>query len=169
MATTTTREQEQWDEIVNDPLLQDLPYKIETNARGQMVLSPHTARHSELQEAVQDLLRRHAPDRRQPPEYPIATSKGVKQADVIWASRERLREMRETGDPPTRAPEICVEILSASNTVEELAEKRALYREVGAEEVWIVNPDGRIRFFRDAEQEKSDLAPDAPAHLPRAA
>ena len=165
MAATTTREQERWGEVVSDPLLRDLPYKMETNARGQIVLSPHTALHSELQEQIQDLLRRHAPDGRQPPEYPIATSEGVKQADVIWVSRDRLRDMRETGDPPTVAPEICVEILSESNTVEERAEKRALYREAGAEEVWIVDPDGRIRFFRDEEIERSEIAPDAPRSL----
>ena len=165
MATTTTREQERWGEIVSDPLLRDLPYKIETNAQGQIVLSPHTALHSELQEQIQDLLRRHAPDGRQPPEYPIATSEGVKQADVIWVSRDRLRDMRETGDPPTLAPEICVEILSESNTVEEMAEKRALYREAGAEEVWIIDRDGCIRFFRDEEIEQSEIAPEAPGTL----
>jgi Uma2 family endonuclease len=162
MPTTATREQERWTQIVNDPLLRDLPYKVETNARGQIVLSPHTARHSELQEQIQDLLRQHAPRGQQPPEYPIATPDGIKQADVIWASSDRLREMRKTGDPPTLAPEICVEVLSESNSVEEMTEKRALYREVGAEEVWLVEPDGRIRFFREKEIEHSQIAPNAP-------
>ena len=165
MATTTTREQERWGEIVNDPLLQDLPYKVETNPQGQIILSPHTACHSELQEELQDLLREHAPEGRQPPEYPIATPQGIKQADVIWASRDRLREMRETGDPPTLAPEICVEILSASNTVGEMAEKRTLYRRAGAEEVWIVDRDGTIRLFQDEEMDRSAWVPDCPSQL----
>jgi Uma2 family endonuclease len=162
MPTTTTREQQRWDEIVSDPLLRELPYKVETNAQGKIVLSPHTAHHSERQEQIQNLLRRHAPEGRQPPEYPIATPEGVKQADVIWASQDRLRDMRETGDPPTLAPEICVEILSESNAVEEMEEKRALYREIGAEEVWIVEQDGRIRFFADEELDRSAIAPDHP-------
>ncbi len=165
MPTTTTREQERWHEIVRDPQLRDLPYKVETNARGQIVLSPHTARHSELQEQIQDLLRRHAPEGRQPPEYPIATSKGVKQTDVIWGSRDRLRDMQETGDPPTLAPEICVEVLSESNTAEEMEEKRALYRKIGAEEVWIVEQDGGVRFFADEELEQSAIAPDFPEQV----
>ncbi len=165
MPTTTAQAQERWTQIVNDPLLRDLPYKVETNARGQILLSPHTARHSERQEQIQNLLRQHAPDGRQPPEYPITTSAGVKQADVIWASRARLQEMQKTGDPPTLAPEICVEVLSDSNTVDELAEKRALYREAGTEEVWIVEQDGQIRFFADEELDQSTIAPDTPDQL----
>jgi len=60
------------------------------------------------------------------------------------------------------APEICVEILSESNTVEE---KRALYRDVGAEEVWIADPEGQIWFFIDEEQAQSAIAPDCPDHV----
>ena len=165
MPTTTTRAQKRWREIVADPSLRGLPYKVETNAQGQIILSPHTARHSERQEAIQDLLRRHAPDGRQPPEYPIATPKGVKQADVIWASHDRMREMRETGDPPTLAPEICVEVMSESNTEAEMKEKRALYREIGAEEVWVVDEDGKIRFFGEEELETSEIAPECPPQI----
>ncbi len=162
MPTTTTREQERWDEIVNDPLLRDLPYKIETNAKGQIILSPHKNRHSKVQRALQKLLDRHAPEGEVFPEFALATSQGVKSPDVIWASPAREREMEETGDPSTLAPEICVEVLSESSTVEEMVDKRALYREAGAEEVWIVEQDGRIRFFADAELEQSDIAPDVP-------
>ena len=38
--------QQQWREIVADPTLRDLPYKVETNHRGQIVLSPHTTHHA---------------------------------------------------------------------------------------------------------------------------
>jgi len=162
MRTTLTEQQERWNEIVADPALRDLPYKVETNARGQIILSPHKAHHSDLQEALQDLLRAHAPKGRQPPEYPIATPAGVKQTDVVWMSPQRGKAMKETGDPPTLAPEICVEILSASNTEEEMQAKRELYLKAGAEEVWIVSEDGQIRFFGEAELEHSTIAPDAP-------
>jgi Uma2 family endonuclease len=40
-----------------------------------------------------------------------------------------------------------VEILSPSNTTEEMAEKRALYFEAGAREVWIFELDGRLSFY----------------------
>jgi Uma2 family endonuclease len=165
MPTTTTREQERWAHIVRDPALQDLPYKMETNEQGQIILSPHSNRHSFLQDKIQQLLRRHAPEGSTPPEFAVATPKGVKSPDVAWISSERRQEMEATGDPTTLAPEICIEVLSESNTAEEMDEKRTLYREAGAQEIWLVELDGRIRFFGDDEQEQSQLAPDMPNRL----
>ena len=162
MPTTLTPQQAQWQEIVRDPALQNLPYKVETNARGQIVLSPHKNRHSRLQKALLTLLDRHAPTGNSFPEYALATPEGVKAPDVVWMSPKREQEMGETGDPTTLAPEICVEIMSSSNTMEEMTEKRALYREIGAAEVWIVDEDGQIRFFDDDEREASQIAPDCP-------
>jgi Uma2 family endonuclease len=40
-----------------------------------------------------------------------------------------------------------------------------LYREAGAQEVWVVEEDGRIRFFADEEMEESALAPEFPTSL----
>ncbi len=165
MPVTVTEQQERWDEIVRDPALRDLPYKIETNERGQLVLSPNKNWHSDLQEAVADLLREHAPEGRQPPEYALATPKGIKAPDVVWMSPSRKKEMEATGDPSTLAPEICVEVMSASNTEDEMQEKRALYRDIGAEEVWIVDEDGCIRFFADEEIDRSAIAPNCPRQV----
>jgi Uma2 family endonuclease len=163
MPTTLTRQQAHWQEIVSDPTLEDLPHKVETNEQGQLILSPHTNRHSDLQEAIQDLLREHAPEGRQPPEYALATPKGVKAPDVVWMSPEREREMASTGDPSTLAPEICVEVMSSSNTEDEMEAKRQLYRSVGAEEVWIVDENGQIRFFGEDELDTSQIVPSCPA------
>jgi Uma2 family endonuclease len=168
MPTTVPRAKEhqtRWDEITKDPSLQDLPYKVETNHRGQIVLSPRTNRHSFIQEQVQDLLDEHVPEGRHPPEFAIATPEGVKAPDVVWMSPERRREMEKTGDPTMLAPEICVEVLSSSNTEEEIKEKRALYREAGADEVWVVDKDNQIRVYRDEEMDHSHIAPDCPTQL----
>lgn len=164
MPTTTTQAQERWAEIVADPALRDLPYKVETNTRGQLILSPHSNRHSLQQRAILRLLDRHAPAGMSAPEFALATDQGIKVPDVVWMSGERWDAMQQTGDPSTLAPEICVEGLSESNSVDEMADKRALYREIGAEEVWLVEHDGRIRFFRDEEIDQSKIAPDCPAH-----
>ena len=174
MPITTTQAQARWHEIVNDPALQDLPYKVETNRRGQLILSPHSNRHSLQQRAILHLLDRHAPAGMSAPEFALATNQGVKVPDVVWMSDERWEAMQQTGDPSTLAPEICVEVLSASkicveglsasNTGDELAEKRALYQEIGADEVWLVEPDGCIRFFRASEMDRSEIAPDCPSH-----
>jgi hypothetical protein len=46
-----------------------------------------------------------------------------------------------------RAPEICVEIVSPSNSRSEITEKRALYFDAGAAEVWVCALYGSISFF----------------------
>jgi Uma2 family endonuclease len=73
--------------------------------------------------------------------------------------------MEETGDPPTLAPEICVEVLSEANTEDEMQEKRYLYRDAGANEVWVVDQERHVRFFGEDEREHSALAPDFPGEL----
>jgi len=167
MPTTTARaaeHQNRWQELVSDPDLRELPYTVETNHRGQIVLSPHKNTHSVTQEQIQGLLDGHAPDGLQPTEFAIATPKGVKVADVIWMSRDRWAQMQKTGDPSTLAPEICVEVMSESNDWEEMRSKRELYREAGAEEVWVVD-EGTVRFFGEEEISQSKIAPGFPDQL----
>jgi len=162
LATQAQEHQARWDEIIADPALKDLPYKVETNARGQIVLSPHKNRHSDLQTALFQLLQQHAPDGHISVEYALATPRGVKAPDVVWMSAERRDEMRATGDPSTLAPELCVEGMSESSTTEKMQEKRDLYAEVGAKEVWVVEEEGEIRVFGTDENERSDIAPECP-------
>jgi Uma2 family endonuclease len=45
------------------------------------------------------------------------------------------------------APEVCVEVLSPSNTEPEMQEKMALYFDPGAQEVWLCDQNGAMRFF----------------------
>jgi Uma2 family endonuclease len=73
--------------------------------------------------------------------------------------------MKATGDPTTLAPEICVEVLSSSNTAEEIREKRELYFESSTEEVWVVDKEGRVWFFGQEEMEASELVPEFPKEL----
>jgi Uma2 family endonuclease len=168
MPTTTTpakKHQERWQEIVEDPHLRELPYTVETNDRGQIVLSPHKNRHARRQKRIEKKLDALLPAGEAFQEWAIATAGGTKQADVIWASDERLKEMEKTGDPTTLAPEICVEVMSESNDWDEMEAKIDLYRDAGAEEVWVVEQDGRVRFFADEELERSTLAPDFPTSV----
>lgn len=61
------------------------------------------------------------------------------------------------------APEICVEVISSSNTQKEMIEKRQLYFAAGAKEVWMCNENGELSFF-NAEQPlpRSLLVPEFP-------
>ncbi len=79
-------------------------------------------------------------------ECSVRTDEGVKVADVAWAS-ERFAERNKGSEPFEEAPEICIEILSPSNTRKEMDEKRELYFARGAEEFWTCNSEGNIRIF----------------------
>ena len=95
----------------------------------------------------------------------METPAGVLAPDVAWMPSGRWAEVkREDTTAPT--PEICVEILSPSDTDEGMAGKRRAYFEAGTEEVWIVSESGTVRFFTgDEEMEASSLAPSFPSSL----
>jgi Uma2 family endonuclease len=138
----------QWADVVSDPSLKDLPYKIELNQYGQVVMTPHWPIHSEIQSVLQDELTHRLKGGRAVQEYTIQTTSGVRVADVVWRSDERWNKIRAAGAAPAPiAPEICIEVQSRSNTDVEMAEKRALYFEAGALEVWLCDESGRLRFF----------------------
>jgi Uma2 family endonuclease len=157
MISQAKAHQARWEEIGEDPALQNLPYKVETNQRGQIVLTPPKAQHSDLRGRVLDTLRDVGSEGRGLPEFPIATPAGVRVPDVVWMPGGRLDEIMETGDPPTRAPDICIEVMSDANDWAEMHEKRRLYRKAGAKEVWIVEEGGTVRFFEDEEIGHSEM------------
>jgi Uma2 family endonuclease len=156
-----------WHRALNDPQLQDLPFKIETNEYGQLVLSPHKPHHSRQQSTMLRLLDQHvAMPGEAAVELAVDTAEGVKVPDVVWMSAERWAQIPDDAEASPVMPELCVEVLSGSNTDAEMAAKRRLYFDGAAEEVWTCDPDGRIRFFdADGEQTSSALAPSFPASI----
>ena len=137
-----------WHRVLNDSQLQELPYKIETNEHGQIVLSPHKPQHGIRQSKISDLLRDHAtkPGTRAV-EFAIETAKGVKVPDVVWISAEQLAEMPDDAEASPVMPEVVVEVLSEGNTDADIAEKRQLYLDEGAQEVWTCAEDGTMTFY----------------------
>ena len=137
-----------WREVVNSPYLRDLPFKLELNEDGKVefAMSPATNRHSLFQGRLQAFLLRYLPHGVQMPECSILTSKGVKVADVVWASDAFFARYRDA-TPYPKAPELCIEVASPSNTANELAKKTRLYLEAGAVEVWIVREDGTVELY----------------------
>jgi len=163
--TTTSAGTLSWKEVCNDPNLQDLPYKIETNDRGQIVMSPTYAWHGRYAFRIAQQLERQLPDGVSSVETAIRTAKGTKVADAIWCTAERWAEIKDAYDVPV-APQICVEVRSPTNTDAEIDEKRRLYLGAGAEEVWICDEDGRLSFYdADGEIEASHRAPSRPRYI----
>ena len=86
---------------------------------------------------------------------------------IAWLSPERSEDISRL-TLFERAPEICVEIVSSSNSRSEINEKRALYFDAGAAEVWICNPDGHISFFAAPHNQlpASSICPAFPGSIP---
>jgi len=145
-----------WANVINDPLLKNLPFKIELNKWGKILMSPASNNHGRLQYEIGRRIDRHKQGGTIIMECSIQTTDGVKVADIAWASEAFVaRHGFET--PYSRAPEICVEITSPSNSKGEMDEKIALYLASGATEVWIVDETGRIAFHSQAGELPNSL------------
>ena len=136
----------EWAEVINNPFLRDLPFKIELNKWGQILMSPASNRHGILQSDAVYLLRSKLPGGVVIVECSIQTSDGVKVADVAWASDEFIQRNGDT-TPYPEAPEICIEIVSPSNSPGEMEQKIELYLAKGAQEVWVCAEDGKVRCY----------------------
>lgn len=151
-----------WKEVTENPNLRDLPFKIELNEWGQIVMNPVKLNHSVYQGEIIHLLKSLNPDGRVLAECAIWTRKGTKVADVAWFSVEKWKSQKGKTEA-TVAPEICVEVISMSNSNAEMKEKRKLYFEQGAEEVWICDEYGTVTFYNSKrELTKSKLFSEFP-------
>ncbi|MDT0630190.1 Uma2 family endonuclease [Rubrivirga sp. S365] len=150
-----------WEDVCAHPALQDLPFKVEQDRYGRIVMSPPFARHARLQYKIARMLE-DALGGVPATEAPVETRDGVKVPDVVWMSDEFAAEHAEATVYRV-APDVCVEVMSRSNSWAEMSEKVTLYLARGAQEVWVCEADGRLRFFgHEGERERSVLAPDAP-------
>lgn len=134
-----------WDEIINNPLLQDLPFKIETNKFGQILMSPASNKHGNLQFRVGREIDRRKKSGEVITECSVQTSDGVKVADVAWASDAFIAEFGDI-TPYPKAPEICVEVVLPKKSKPGIEHKVELYLAKGALEVWLVNDKHEIAF-----------------------
>jgi len=91
----------------------------------------------------------------------ILTEEDVVQPDIVYVSNARKGIIAPEG--LRGAPDLCVEVLSASTRDLDSQAKRVLYARHGVAELWLVDPDARtIELFRLQEQ------PHAPTRVFRA-
>jgi Uma2 family endonuclease len=159
---------QRWAELLADRELAKIEGRIETDRYGHIIMShPPAPSHGGFQLEMGALLRDLLPKGRVLTECPISTADGVKATDVAWASQECLVELGNRVCFP-RSPEICVEVLSPSNTRAEMREKKALYFDAGAKEVWLCDKYGTMQFFiagAEAPTKASRLCPKFPARI----
>lgn len=150
-----------WASVITNPYLQNLPFKIELDKWGKILMSPASNHHGILQSEAVYYLRRKLRGGRVIVECSIKTDGGVKVADVAWASDEFMRRNGEA-TPYEEAPEICLEIVSPSNSREEMNEKIQLYLAKGAVEVWLCTADGSVTHFaKEGQKSRSNFTKEA--------
>jgi Uma2 family endonuclease len=132
---------ERWRALCADPSFEDLAAKIELTEWGEILMSPVSKTHGLSAAHIAELLRK-ALGGYVMVEVGVATAIGVRAPDVAWCSQQYLDTHPEEA-PLTAAPELCVEIVSATNALPKLREKAAAYVGAGAVEAWIVFPHSR--------------------------
>jgi Uma2 family endonuclease len=130
-----------WQALCEDPTFDDIAGKIELTEWGEILMSPVGKSHGiaamRIAEALRAALGGHTMG-----EVGVATSIGVRAPDVAWCSDVYLAAHPEEM-PLSSAPELCVEVVSASNALPKLREKALAYVNAGADEAWIVYPHSR--------------------------
>ena len=151
-----------WDAVCEDPQLQDLPYNLELNGNGELIMNAVKILHAFLVYEIQRHLMQLGPEGFSPPEFPIQTSDGVRSPDVVWISSERRkRTLNESA--ASIAPEICMEVISPGNSLQQIQKKGRLYLQAEALEFWICDEKQKISFYnKTGEQSHSLLFPDFP-------
>ncbi|MEM1115085.1 MAG: Uma2 family endonuclease [Bacteroidota bacterium] len=161
-----------WERLCSDPefaYLQNVPAKVETNARGQILMSPTRFRHGFYQKRIARLLDDLGGGLGESiTEVAVETEDGVKVPDVGWFTAAQVDEAWDAF-AVQRAPAVCVEVLSPFNVWSEIEEKMGLYFLAGAEEVWICDTDGRMHVYHreHGEQPASERFPDFPRRIER--
>jgi Uma2 family endonuclease len=154
-----------WANICEDPILKDLPYKIETDKWGNIVMSPATNEHGIYQARIVVLISRLMDTGTIISECSVQTKEGVKVADVAWAS-DGFMERNKGKTPFGEAPEVCIEILSPSNTEMEMDEKKELYFARGTKEFWICDEEGNIKYYKNTGMiNRSNIISDFPSKI----
>jgi Uma2 family endonuclease len=127
--------------LCDDPFFANVPGKIEVDIWGRLLMSPPASSyHSALQGRLSQRLAVLGGEMFV--ELAVVTPAGVFVPDVAWASRGFM-QLHAFETPYTKAPELCIEVVSPSNSVKELEDKRIAYLAAGAQEVWIIYPQSK--------------------------
>lgn len=136
----------EWTDVIENPLLNDLPFKIELNKWGKIVMSPIDNQHGQLKAKMGFVLAEKNNGGKVIINCSIKTTDGVKVADVAWAS-DAFIAGRGFETPYSIAPEICLEVMRPSDSMAEMQERMQLYFNQGAREVWLCNQQGEISYY----------------------
>jgi Uma2 family endonuclease len=154
-----------WQQACDAPELNDLPYRIELNRWGQLVMSRINCRHSAHIGEISWRLRQCASRGSVTICAAVNTADNIKVVDVSWMTKKRWNVMKND-DFFCEAPEICVEVLTSENSIEEMMLRRDLFFQSGALEFWLCSADGAMTFYgAEGVLAKSKLVPKFPTKI----
>ena len=104
-----------WKEVCESPELQNLPFKLELNKDGEVVMNAVQVNHTLFAGKSIHFLEIHLLNGYSLPEFLVKISDNVKSPDVVWISGERLEQVKGLVAANISA-EICVEVKSPHNT-----------------------------------------------------
>jgi Uma2 family endonuclease len=171
--TTRSRAQQhafnerRWAEIMAESFVDGSISKIETDREGHVMMSPSAGKdHGDRQAEIVYQLRSLLPAGGVVTECGVSTQEGNKTPDISWISIRHPQFRQPDVKVLNPAPEICVEVLSPSNSAEEIELKKRLCFEETAQEVWICGLEGQMRFFSPSgELKSSKLCPKFPKRI----
>lgn len=135
---------QRWRELVADP---NTPEFVELSEFGELILSPTpTNRHERVAFRVARALEQQLGAEASTAVSVQTKTRGVRRPDAVWMPPEKW-DTAGDADPLPLVPDICVEVLSPSNTRAQVAMKTAAYLDGGANEVITVGLQGEVRFF----------------------
>ena len=128
-------------DLCHDRRFANAPGKIEIDVWGRVLMTPASVYHARIQGRLFQKLAMLGGGEILI-EVGIATPMGLFVPDLAWASTAFIS--RHAGEwALTQAPELCIEVVSPTNSVKEMQEKTAAYLAAGALEVWIVYPQSK--------------------------
>lgn len=132
-----------WTELAEDA---DAPDYYELNEYGELIMSPRpTNDHQRVVQTVANAIARQlGPEA--VAEVSLMTDRGIRVPDVVWMPPAKWQQVKGKTPLPF-APDLCVEVLSAGNTKEEIAMKAGAYLRGGAREVVVVGLQGQIEYL----------------------
>ena len=142
-------------EMCDDIRFSNVPGKVELDLWGRLLMTPASTYHGRIQGRLCQKLA--ALGGESLIETGIATHLGLFVPDIAWASAHFMTA-HGAETPLRRAPEICIEVVSPSNSVKEMDEKRAAYLGAGAQEVWLVDTHTKRCAFYGPHGELADSA-----------
>lgn len=132
-----------YEALIDDPSFANVQGRLELNAWGQIIMTPPADfRHYRLAARLGRLFMAALGGESVHEGAVACEGCGTLIADVVWCSSQFLAAHGQER-VLQRAPEICVEVLSPSNSTKEIDEKTRGFLAAGATEVWIVDPQGQ--------------------------